>query len=218
MASAINQELNSSLLGCSAPSPIYMRQPLNEVKDGNIFNNPTSCYNRNQKHSQISNSAFNRGAKVFDLVCWRLHYGAFPSVLHGSLGQVHHQKFLDNAPSQPQQHPHRPIRSLALLDRSRSRSRKKSNGDGHGAGALRRGEGAGGGHTQGARRVPTLRRSRGGHRRGERAANPQPAAVRQGAATAGAGPPVGAGRGSGGSKSCLFLSTGEKDFSRFFNC
>ena len=46
-------------------------------------------------------------------------------------------------------------------------------------GAVRHGEGAGGGHAQGVRRVPALRRGRGGHRRGERAADPWPAAVPQ---------------------------------------
>jgi hypothetical protein len=73
---------------------------------------------------------------------------------------------------------------FAVLPRSaprpaRRRSKGKDDGgDGRrGAGAVRRGEGAGGGHAQGARGVPALRRGRGGRRRGERAPLPRPAAV-----------------------------------------
>jgi hypothetical protein len=51
--------------------------------------------------------------------------------------------------------------------------------DGSCARDLRRGGGARGGHAQGARDVPAVRRPGGGHRRGERAAHPVPAAVPQ---------------------------------------
>jgi hypothetical protein len=61
----------------------------------------------------------------------------------------------------------------------RAKRRKENGGVARGEGAVRRGEGVGGGHAQGARGVPALRRRRGGRGRGERAARPGPAAVPQ---------------------------------------
>uniref|UniRef100_A0A8R7PJF8 Uncharacterized protein n=1 Tax=Triticum urartu TaxID=4572 RepID=A0A8R7PJF8_TRIUA len=69
---------------------------------------------------------------------------------------------------------------LPPLVRSRGSSIDGDNGCGRCGEDDRRGEGgAGGGHGQGARRLPVLRRSRGGDGRGERAAHPVPPAVPQ---------------------------------------
>ncbi|KAM3389330.1 hypothetical protein ACQJBY_011444 [Aegilops geniculata] len=73
-----------------------------------------------------------------------------------------------------------PLFFLLSCDRGDRRSIDGDNGRGRSGEDDRRGEGGtSAGHVQGARRLPVLRRPRGGDRRGERAAHPLPPAVPQ---------------------------------------